>query len=99
MDTLIACGIVIATIVGFNIAIGVYQDWAWNRKIPKGRMSSEKCPKCDHWATRDEPHVWRLDESDPSVDVMTCTCGHESRWIMGPGIMICVDEGLANEAT
>lgn len=68
--------------------------------IPADRCSSEKCPKCGHWATRDDPHEWRYDANDPDgpVEVMSCTCGHESRWIMGPGIMICVDENIGDRA-
>jgi hypothetical protein len=57
--------------------------------IQPGRCSSEKCPTCGHWSSKDEPHDWQ-DEGD-YVEVMTCPSDHKSRWIMGPGIMINID--------
>ena len=55
-------------------------------------MGETKCPGCDAWSY-DVPSAWREETTpDGEMFVKRCSgCGHESRWIMGPGLMLCID--------
>lgn len=79
--------------------------WRWVHEFTRRRLESftrhtgaQKCGNCKRWTWEmTSPPTWSVDPNDEAVDIMEChACGHKSRWTMGPGLMLSLDEEPQN---
>ncbi len=67
------------------------------KRVDTAPMGSTKCGGCGEWSY-DVIQKWEDDPEGKCDSVSTCTgCGSVSRWIYGPGLMLCLDDDSKKE--